>query len=486
MTRRTRRVLIAAAVLLVAAGLRFWHLGAWPLWRDEIETFREVESFTGQTAFPVESQTYRLPRLTPLSFELLAWGQRVFGADEFGSRVVPAIMGVAQIALVLLLLRGSLGRRTAFAVALLMVFWPDHINRSQENRFYSIAATLATLTMLLGAHAVRRRSVVWMVAACCIACAAVLAHTLLALLLGGLFAAMLAASWPGQDQRLRRLAWIAPAAGVLVAVAFTIWLLPLARGWNEGATFGSTPARSLLAATSLLGWPVALLAGLGICLMARNPTPTDAYWLAWTACLGLGVVTLPLVVVYHSEYTFLFAFAAVVPAGRAVARVAELLRGRSPALGTAWLGIACLLNLPSLLSHYVDGSRHDFRAPAQFVASQWHPGDRVSTFSPHVFQHYAPEIQDVVSLPDDPTRLGALAGRGRLWIVVWSQRGGKPAELETWLARHCRLCFAHRPHRFDYYDHNTEVYLLNPEDRQFAVGRAAAAQWGPPEEGVER
>jgi hypothetical protein len=482
MNRRTRRFVIASALLLVAAGLRFSHLGAWPLWRDEMETLRDVRSFTGEEAFPTDSQNHRLPRLIPLSYELLAHGQRLFGTDEFGSRVVPAAVGIVQIALVLVLLRGSLGRRTAFAVALLMVFWPEHINRCQENRFYTIAAMLATLSMLASARAVRRRSVGWMIAACVIAAVAVLAHTLLALLFGGLFVALLAASWAGQDQRLRRLAWLAPAVGLVVAAAFAVWLLPLARGWNEGATFGSTPARSVLTAISLLGWPVAVLAGLGICLMARNPTPSDAYWLAWTACLGLGVVLLPLVVVYHAEYTFLFAFAALVPAGRAVARIAELLRARSPAMRTAWLTAACLLSLPGLLSHYVDGSRLDFRTPAEFVAAHWRPGDRVSSFSPHVFQHYAPAVDDVVSLPDDPAQLGKLADGGRLWVVVWSQRGGKPADLEAWLTGHCRLCFAHRPHRFDYYDNNTEVYLLHPKNRQAVVEQAALPR-GPEKEG---
>jgi hypothetical protein len=486
MNRRTGRLLIALGLLAVAAALRFYHLGTWPLWRDEMESLLDVQSFTGAAEFPPDSQTYRLPRLIPLSYELLAFGQRTFGEDEFGSRVVPALAGVVQIALVLLLLRGSLGRRTAFAVALLMVFWPEHINRSQESRFYTIAATLATLTMLLGAKAVRRRSAVWMAAACVVATAAVLTHTLLGLLFAGLFVALLAASRAGQEERLRRLAWIAPAAGAIVAVAFVIWLLPLARSWNEGATFGSTPARSVLTATSLLGWPVAVLAGLGICLMARNPTPTDAYWLAWTACLALGVMTLPVVLVYHSEYTFLFAFAALVPAGKAVARIGDLLRLRSPAMRIAWLAAACLFSLPSLLSHYVDGSRHDFRAPAEYVSAHWQPGDRVSSFSPHVFRHYAPELPDVISLPDDPTHLGRLAQRGRLWIVVWSQRGGKPERLEAWLTAHCRLCFAHRPHRFDYYDNNTEVYLLNPRDRLPGGDNGFARRAAPAEEGVGR
>lgn len=464
MTRRRTWLMLGIGVVLLAGGLRFARLGAWPFWRDEMETVLDVRSFTGVADFPPSSQTYRLPRLLPVSYSLLALGQRLFGDDELGSRVVPALVGTLHVGLVFFLLRSALGRRAALATALLMALWPQHVHLSQENRFYTIGATLATLAMIAGARAVRRRSPGWAIGACAIAALAVLAHTLLAILLVGIFVAFLASAWAGQDRRLARLAWIAPVAGLVVLAVFVAYVLPLARGWNAGETFGQSAAQSVLSALALLGWPVALLSGVGACLALRRPTATDAYWLAWLGFFGAAVIGLPLVVQHHGEYTFLFTFAALVPAGRAVAHFAGLLRPRGRVAMAAWLAAACLLELPGLVSHYIDGSRLDFRAPAQYVAAHWRPGDRVSSFSPRVFARYAPGVSDVVSLPRSPdgfARVGA--GARRVWVVVYGPPGDKEPGLEAWLAANCRSCFVHRPRRPDHQENITEVYLYYPE-----------------------
>jgi hypothetical protein len=477
MTSRRTGLLICVCLTLLAGALRFYRLGDWPFWRDEMETSLEVRSLIESTPLP-DGQNYRLPRLIPLSYSLLTLGQRAFGADEFGSRVLPALFGVLQILLVFVLLDRSAGRSTALATALLMTFWPDHINRSQENRFYTIGAVLAALSILAGALAVRRRSLGWAVTAAAAAAVGVLAHTLLALLLGGLFVGWLAAAWVRRDRRLARLAWVVPAAGFLLVPLFLFYLLPLGRGWNAGEYFGYGVGQSVLSAACLLGWPVMLLAGLGVLLTVRRPTALNVYWLSWAALSAALVVLLPLVVVYHAEYGFLFALGLLVPAGRGVAVIYERLRGHHRLAGWAWLGAACMLNLPSLASHYLDGSRLDFRVTARYVAAHARTGDHVSSFSPRVFRHYAPQGLDVKSLLPFH-EAGAVerltGGSGRLWIVVFSQRGGKEKALEDWLGRHCSLRFVHRPRRFDYFENATEVYLFSPPEDARATRPAGPA-----------
>ena len=131
-------------------------------------------------------------------------GYRCFGRDEFGSRVLPALLGMVQVVLVFLLLTGPLGQPTALATALLIALWPEHIHRSQENRFYMTACLTASLCMLAGAQAVYRRSLSWYGLAGLLAGVAVFTHTLLAVLWGGLFLGYFAAAYITADVQLRR------------------------------------------------------------------------------------------------------------------------------------------------------------------------------------------------------------------------------------------------------------------------------------------
>ena len=81
--------------------------------------------------------------------------------------------------------------------------------------------------------------------------------------------------------------------------------------------------------------------------------------------------TLPFVVVYHPNYVFPLALAVLVLAGWAVAGVAERLRPAGAVVVVAWVSVALALQLPSVVSHYLDGSRPDYRTAARYVADHW-------------------------------------------------------------------------------------------------------------------
>jgi hypothetical protein len=171
---------------------------------------------------------------------------------------------------------------------------------------------------------------------------------------------------------------------------------------------------------------------------------------------------LPLVVSYHPGYIFPLTLGVLVLAGRAVALVYEALAAQSAPAGYAWLASACLLNFPSLVSHYSDGSRVDYRTGAQFVSAHWQPGDRVATTSPMLLKHYlAPGIEpEVIPCSNALPKLRQLArGPGRLWIVVTSPRGGKPEDLARWLGTRCAQELHACGRRLDYYENVTEVFL---------------------------
>src|SRR5262249_13092378 len=224
MSPRRTLLLLCLALVLLAGALRFYRLGDWPFFGDEVASFDEAQSLVQEHSEPLTTQADRLPRLIPLSYFLLYLDHELFGRDEFGSRVLTAILGTLHVLLVFFFLDRTLGRVPALATALLIMLWPEHLYRSQENRYYMTAMVFSSLCMLSGSLAIQRRSLVWTAFACLAAFAAVLSHTLQGLLFGGLFLAIFVTGWLGTDRRLLHLPPVVVAGG-LAAVAFFVWYL---------------------------------------------------------------------------------------------------------------------------------------------------------------------------------------------------------------------------------------------------------------------
>jgi hypothetical protein len=465
-------LLLVLGLSLAALGSRFFRLGAWPFFGDEMATFLEADSlFRGETG-RFDEQIDKLPRMIPLGHAIHYAGYQLFGRDEFGSRVSVALLGAALVVLPFVCLDGPFSRVTALAAALLVLASPEHVFRSQENRFYTPAALFTGLCMLLGARAVNRGSTRLTALAAFAALAALLTHTLQGLALPGLFAATLLADRAAR----RRLAWarlaVVAAAGLAGSI-FALWyLLPLARGWNAGQGWGTGSLSGLLMSVTQVGWPVVLLAGVGGLGVWRRQNEQGWYWLTWAALWAAASVILPRFVVYHAAYVFPLALGVIVLAGLGVGTIFDALRERSPAMAGGWLAAAACFNVPGLLSHYSDGTRWDYRTPAAHIARRWQPGDRVAAMCASTLQHYLgardagqPAPPWVARLPVwDPLRdLTKLAPRDdRLWIVLTSERTGLDPGLRQWLGRYCTEELEVRRARYDHRQHVVEVFLYDP------------------------
>ena len=63
-----------------------------------------------------------------------------------------------------------------------------------------------------------------------------------------------------------------------------LYLWPLMNHWNQGELWGYSTTRSLMASVNMIGWPVALLALLGMLLSLQERTAQNWYWM--TCALG--------------------------------------------------------------------------------------------------------------------------------------------------------------------------------------------------------
>jgi hypothetical protein len=463
----TRRLALGILILAVAGGLRFYRLGRWSFGYDELPTFSEEASLFGRQEFPGDSQYHKLPRILPLAYSIHHVGFELFGRDELGSRVINAFFGTLAVLAVFLLLDSLEGRSVALATALMVAFWHEHVFQSQLNRCYIFAAFFSYACMLLGAHLLEKRTACLAAMVCSAGMASILCHTLTVCVVAAVVGAT-CVSWIVGKQKIPRSVILALlSGGAAFAALLVFYLLPLLRGWNEEKTWGYSVSRSVLGSLYSLGWPVALLALWGAILAVREGGVRSWYWLLCAGAWAAAVLVLPRLVVFHPRYVFPLALGPLVLAGRGAGAIYDGLRGRGRLVAASWLILVATLNLPVLVSHYVDGSRPDFRAAAKHVEKCWQPGDRVAAFSEDKVAHYAPSCKPFHHLREaDPLAkiLKLVEEEGRLWIVANSGRGGLREDLSQWLSRNCSHEFELRRNRIDYYENRMDVFLYPRAD----------------------
>jgi hypothetical protein len=462
------------AVSLIAGGLRFYRLGHWSFDADEISALIEEQVFFSGIPFSDDArynnQYERLPRIVPVGYYALHFGYEAFGRDEGGSRVVPAIVGTATVAVVFLLMALVSSRTAALATSLLIACWQQHVLYSQMNHFYVVAMLFGTLCFLLGALEVKGSRPIYPLLLSASAVAAVFSHTVAAAafalacigIIAGTIADRKAVNWTSV---------LTLFAGAAILAAVIIYhVLPLQRGWYQGLESGDSPVDAVMATISRLGWPVVWLALLGAIFAVVEGGAINWYWLTCAAGSWVVIFLMPLKFVFIARYSLPLSLPMFVLAGTAIAQVFCLLRARSRAAAYAWMAVAPLVCLPSLASHYLDGSRADLRSAIQYVKDHWHSGDCVCCASMGMkiaVDHYAPDCRPNVLVPASPTKtLDDLTKSGsRIWTVSGSYWGGRSdGDIDRWLGEQCRHEVRFEKHRYDHYRFCTDVYLFDRKD----------------------
>lgn len=128
----------------MAGALRIPTLGTQSLWLDESYTLHLVRlSFSSMLATVPKTES------TPPVYYVLAWiWSRLFGDSAFALRLLPALAGLATVAVIYVLALRVSGRRAAVYAGLLAACAPILVWFSQEARSYSLATLLACASLL--------------------------------------------------------------------------------------------------------------------------------------------------------------------------------------------------------------------------------------------------------------------------------------------------------------------------------------------------
>ncbi len=139
-----RRWFILAAILLVAAFLRFFRLGHQSLWIDEILT---IGSYTSPPA-PIPYWKKLLWDMHGPLYSLLMHFWSMVNGSEAWLRTPSAAAGVVSVLFIYRWIRKIGSESSALAAAMILAFNPFHIYYSQELRFYSFLTMFLLLSMI--------------------------------------------------------------------------------------------------------------------------------------------------------------------------------------------------------------------------------------------------------------------------------------------------------------------------------------------------
>jgi mannosyltransferase len=142
-------------ITILAAGLRFFKLGEWSLWIDEIFTINHaIRHFSTPTLIFENIPPAR--NWIPLSVILNAQILNQWGINPFNARLVAALIGVATVPVLYFLVRKLFDEKAALITVFILALSTWHLEWSQNARFYTSLLLFYTLALFFFYYGIER------------------------------------------------------------------------------------------------------------------------------------------------------------------------------------------------------------------------------------------------------------------------------------------------------------------------------------------
>jgi uncharacterized membrane protein len=457
-----RSVALLSVVLLVALGLRLFHLPQRVLWFDEANSLLIAKAAPARIIDAVLDDTH-----SPFYYLVLHYWQQLTGG-ETGARLLSVLAGVATVAVVFSLGEALAGRVAGLVAGLLLSVCPLHVWYSQEVRMYALQTLLVCLSFLFMVLALRQpRAVFWVGYSVFTALSLYAQYVSLFVIIGqNVFVAIY--YW---RDRTKLLCWFL-AQGVVVLL-FAPWLpgfvsqtrMTMASGWSEplqlrrvlgflslfsGANLGDQGARKL----SILITAAAFMATIVALLRNRESRQILVLLLLWFV---VPIVLLALQSLNQNRF-LPRVLVCTVPALALLLGCAAAQTGKATARALVVFAVVALLsaNLCALRNYYFSENawvKSDLREAAGQLAREFQAGDIVvhtSEFSYRPFEFYLGNgvEQGVATSPVYLPHLFRVTGDGRLpssmdgfhriWLVLYPDHfhPDRAEKTREWMDQH--------------------------------------------------
>ena len=431
-SKPTFQYVLLALITLLAGALRFYKLGEWSFWGDEMFTVSGRE----------DGFNYNFFRES-ISLVLIQAVVNARGISEWNARLVPALTGVVSIPVLYFPIKKMFKPAVGLIVVLLLALSPWHLYWSQSARFYVpllLFYTLALLTFYLGVEEDRP----WYLILSLVFLGLATKERLLALFFIPVVASyvVLLQALPfnrPRGLRARNLAiFIIP--GLILGLFFVRPYILNLSGWLEGFGYSNNnPFWIIAGVVYYTGLPTVSMAVVGAVYgLARKNRAV----LLLTLSAAVPVLAVAIIAPFHytaNRYAFGALTSWLILAGLAVV---ELFRHMPRNISVLVLGAVLLLLVQPMSENvlyyrYQNGNRDNWKAAFELVKEKKEEGDLVVAINPELSNYYLQERVTVGLRYFDLTSLES--SNERVWFIEDMVTEQKFPHVHHWLTNHTQL-----------------------------------------------
>lgn len=440
------RFVALGLITLLAALLRFYRLGEWSFWIDEIFTINRAQIHYGN----LETTLQNIPPFrnwVPLSVILTAGTLNALGTTEWSARLVAAVIGTLSVPVLYFPIKRFSGLRVALIAALLLAVSPWHLYWSQNARFYTSLMLLYSLALFAAFFGLERDRPAWLLLSFGLLYMAtserLFAMFMVPVVLCYLLVLRIARFGKPLGLRPRNL-WLIglPAIAFLLFEVYSLITTGSSITLYELETFAGqanhSPLRLLASIVYRIGVPLICL-GIsgGVYLLAQRKRVglwlCSAAWLPPLALLAMApfAFTVDRYIFVSLPFWIILSAVAMNELFVRTDKVSKIL-----ALGILVLVVADSLSQDALYYLYQNGNRPDWRAAFALVGREMAEGDVVVATRPELGHYYlSDDVRWINSVdPEIVAREGT-----RVWFVIDEATGWVSPDLEEWIFRNAEL-----------------------------------------------
>ena len=422
---------LLAGITLVAAVLRFYKLGTWSFWGDEIFS----------VGFREDGFNYSFLRRS-LAGSMIHFATTTLGTSEWSARLFPALIGMISVPILYFPIKRLFGASVALLASGLLAVSPWHLYWSQNARFYSLLLLFYTLALLYFAIGLEEDRP-WFLLLSMIFLGLAAKERLVALffipvVLSYLFLLKILSIDNPLRQRLRYpLAFV--ALGAVLSLFFVFPYIQNLNQWLVG--FGgpnNSPFWILAGTVSYVSLPVVCIGAVGALYFLLNKNRAI---LLVSLSATIPLVLMAGIALFHysaNRYVFIILTSWTLLAALAVKELFTHLKGH---LRIFPVGLVCLLFIvlikeDFLYYQYQNGNRPDWKDAFQFVQSHKGPGEIILSGNRELGDYYSQEKTSALDAfgIDNIKRSGV-----KVWIV--DDWGAKDIHSDTimWVEENAEL-----------------------------------------------
>jgi mannosyltransferase len=457
-------------IVLLAALLRFYKLGEWSFWVDEISTINRAQIHYGN----LEAALRNVPPAKfwiPFSTIATSVTLNMLGVSEWSARLVSTIIGILFVPILYFSTKRLYSPSVGLLAALFLAISPGHIYWSQNARFYTSLMVFSYFALFTFFYGVERKKSVYFFYSFLFLYIA-MSERLVALLLVpvlGVYLLLLETTSFGESLKFqkRKLAPIllpGIAFGLFEIYSFVTtgssFLIDVVDNFTGDLNQSLYSPHVLLymIITYQIGIPISYLGFFGGLYLLTQRSRRDLFiFLSAVVPVVLLVMISPVAAATERYIFFTLPFWLILSA---VALKEMYLQANNYAkllpLGVAGLVITSFFSANFLYYKVQHGNRHDWKKAFVIIQEYQHDDDLVVTNESKIADYY---LDDEVKPVESITPATVQAGNRRVWFILWQIPGD--LVLGPWLKENAELIeVVETPARIT--SRNLHIYLFDP------------------------